>query len=143
MERTYMHEDDITRNDILREVRNVEQLHNYPNDGWKHNGNDTTLNQLAELWAEQENENQPEDRGTFPFWLQTHIDDNIVEEPENRLYGVTILTTTRQYVRFSAPEGMDVETAKDWFDEHRDVDGVVVYEGSGDVADEELYMDGE
>ena len=96
MERTYMHEDDITRNDILREVRNVEQLHNYPEDGRKHDGNDTTLVEPAELWAEQENENQPEDRGTFLFWLQTHIDDNIVEEPENRVYGVTVLLTTRQ-----------------------------------------------
>lgn len=66
-----------------------------------------------------------------------------MEEPENRVYGVTVLLTTRQYVRFSAPEGMDVETAKDWFDEHRDDDGVVVDEGSEDVADEELYMDGE
>lgn len=56
---------------------------------------------------------------------------------------VNILVTTRQYVRFSAPEGMDVETAKDWFVEHRDDDGVVVVEGSEDVADEELYMDGE
>lgn len=46
-----------------------------------------------------------------------------MEEPENRVYGVTVLLTTRQYVRFSDPEGMDVETAKDWFDEELYRDG--------------------
>lgn len=103
----------------------------------------TTLQYLAELWAEQENEEQPEDRGTFPFWLKTHVDDGRVEEPENRIYEVTVLVTTRQYVQFSAPEGMDSEEAKAWFDEHCDDEGAIVFEGSEEVADEELYMDGD
>lgn len=50
---------------------------------------------------------------------------------------------TRQYVQFSAPEGMDSEEAKAWFDEHRDDEGAIVFEGSEEVADEELYMDGD
>lgn len=36
--------------------------------------------------------------------------------------------TTRQYVQFSAPEGMDSEEAKAWFDEHRDDEGAIVFE---------------
>ncbi len=88
----------------------------------------------------RKNEEQPEDRGTFPFWLETHVDDGRVEEPENRIYEVTVLVNTRQYVQFSAPEGMDSEEAKAWFDEHRDDEGAIVFEGSEEVADEELYV---
>lgn len=33
--------------------------------------------------------------------------------------------------------------AKAWFDEHRDDEGAIVFEGSEEIADEELYIDGE
>ena len=143
MERDYMHLGDITKRDIANEIRDIKTSHQYPEEGWKINGDPTTLQYLAELWAEQENEEQPEDRGTFPFWLEKHVDDGRVEEPENRIYEVTVLVATRQYVQFSAPEGMDSEEAKAWFDEHRDDEGAIVFEGSEEIADEELYMDGE
>lgn len=38
---------------------------------------------------------------------------------------------------------MDSEEAKAWFDEHRDDEGAIVFERSEEVADEELYIDGE
>ena len=62
------------------------------------------------------------------------------KKPENRIYEVTVLVATRQYVQFSAPEGMDSEEAKAWFDEHRDDEGAIVFEGSEEIADEELYV---
>lgn len=88
-----MHLGDITKRDIANEIRDIKTSHQYPEEGWKINGDPTTLQYLAELWAEQENEEQPEDRGTFPFWLETHVDDGRVEEPENRIYEVTVLVT--------------------------------------------------
>lgn len=141
--RNYMHKGKITRNDVLAEVFTVEQSHGYPNDGWRHDGYEITLIGLAEIWAEQENENQPEDRGTFPFWLHTHIDDNTVEEPENRVYGLSLLVTTSQSVRFEAPAGMNPSGAKSWYLEHCDDDDFYVSHGSEDVVDEQFYADGE
>lgn len=141
--RDYMHEGIISRRDILTEVRDIEQRHGYPNDRWTHDGNDTTLLKLAELWAEQENDNQPEDRGTFPVWLQTHIDDNMVEEPETRMYDASLLVTTSQSIRFEAPAGLDPDEAKNWYLDHCDDDDFYSSHGSEDVVEEELCMEGE
>lgn len=54
MERDYMHLGDITKRDIANEIRDIKTSHQYPEEGWKINGDPTTLQYLAELWAEQE-----------------------------------------------------------------------------------------
>lgn len=45
----------------------------------------------------------------------------------------------------NSPELLEMwlKEAKAWFDEHRDDEGAIVFEGSEEIADEELYMDGE
>ncbi|PWG65690.1 hypothetical protein [Bifidobacterium callitrichidarum] len=82
MYRDYMHIGTITEHDIASEINNQTRLNSRSNQGWILNGERTTLRELAELWAEQENDCESEDRGTFSWWLDTHIEDGRLEEPE-------------------------------------------------------------
>ena len=47
MERDYMHLGDITKRDIANEIRDIKTSHQYPEEGWKINGDPTTLQYLA------------------------------------------------------------------------------------------------
>lgn len=80
-----MHDGDITPDDIAKEIQGMKDRDHYPDDGWKFDGDATTLTDLAHMWAEQEGGLDPEDRGSFPFWLQTHIDADMVTEPDTRV----------------------------------------------------------
>lgn len=61
--------------DFVRERR-------YPENGWTLDGSPVSLTELIDLWAEQENECDPEDRGAFAWWILDHICDGRVIEPE-------------------------------------------------------------
>lgn len=75
-----MHLGDITKRDIANEIRDIKNLPSISRGRMEDQWRPTTLQYLAELWAEQE-------RGAarrpwhIPFWLETHVDDGRVEEP--------------------------------------------------------------
>lgn len=135
-----MHDGDITPDDIAKEIQGMKDRDHYPDDGWKFDGDATTLTDLAHMWAEQEGGLDPEDRGSFPFWLQTHIDADMVTEPDTRVWSATRIATLTQSIEFEAPVGLSLEEAKAWFWDNPDK--AIVSEGDETALDEELYVEG-
>lgn len=135
-----MHDGDITPDDIAKEIQGMKDRDHYPDDGWKFDGDATTLTDLAHMWAEQEGGLDPEDRGSFPFWLQTHIDADMVTEPDTRVWSATRIATLTQSIEFEAPVGLSLEEAKAWFWDNPDE--AIVSEGDETALDEELYVEG-
>lgn len=79
----YMCDGEITLTDMVLEVAKLVHDRGWTVEGWEHDDPDaeTTLLDLAELWAGQENECDPEDRMTFTTWLDSHMMDGTVEPP--------------------------------------------------------------
>ncbi|MBT1162192.1 hypothetical protein [Bifidobacterium sp. SO1] len=131
----YLNDGEITREDIIHEIAHLVALRDYPITGWKYTLDpepDTTLRDLAQMWADQEDECEPTDRMSFEAWLDAHINDGIVEPPAEEmvyytLFEKTIMTEQRT---IRAPKGMNLTEAKEWVEQNGDGD-------LNDIVDEE------
>lgn len=70
---------------IKEAIDNVKAMHGWAETGWRelmNDGQPTTLTELADWWAEQEANEEPQDRASFEVWLLDHIDDEVIAPPE-------------------------------------------------------------
>ncbi|MBT1161759.1 hypothetical protein [Bifidobacterium sp. SO1] len=110
---------DITMKDIIRETARLAAIRVYPITGWRLTENpdaEVTLRDLARMWADEENAHDLPERVDFETWLDTHIDDHIVEPSAEGMAYYTLIeqtiVTERRIIR--APQGMNLTEAREW-----------------------------
>lgn len=75
----------LTPTTIKASIDEVKATHGWTETGWTETMNDnqpTTLTDLADWWAEQEANEDPEDRASLEAWLLDHINDEVIAPPK-------------------------------------------------------------